>query len=106
VQIYAAEPEQAYDAPMTVADGPKVPPKDLTWHFVKTHVTGIMTASEDEIIEAMKLTWTRMRLVMEASCAVPLVTFLKKADVFRGRRLGVMITGGNVDLDRLPWMKG
>ena len=120
VKIYAAEPEQADDAyrsfkaghiiaddaPVTVADGLKVPLKDLTWHFVKNHVTDILTASEDEIIEAMKTTWKRMKIVIEPSCAVPLATILKNPDVFLGRRVGVIITGGNVDLDTLPWMKG
>jgi threonine dehydratase len=120
LDVYAAEPKNADDAfrsfraghiiaddaPETVADGLKVPLKDLTWHFVKNHVTDIFTATEDEIIEAMKLTWKRMKIVMEPSCAVPLATILKNKDVFRGRRVGVVITGGNVDLDKLPWMKG
>ena len=120
VKIYAAEPEQADDAcrsfkaghiiaddaPVTVADGLKVPLKDLTWHFVKNHVTDILTASEEEIIDAMKTTWKRMKIVIEPSCAVPLATILKNPDVFRGRRVGVIITCGNVDLDTLPWMKG
>lgn len=118
VRIYAAEPEQADDAarsfraghiiaddaPQTVADGLKVPLKDLTWHFVRNHVTDILTASEDEIVEAMKLIWKRMKIVMEPSSAVPLATILKNPDVFAGKRVGVIITGGNVDLDRLPWM--
>ncbi|WP_350334374.1 beta-hydroxyaspartate dehydratase BhcB [Coralliovum pocilloporae] len=117
VEIYAAEPEQADDAyrsfkaghiiaddaPVTVADGLKVPLKDLTWHFVSNHVTDILTASEDEIIDAMHLIWKRMKIVMEPSSAVPLATILKNPDVFRGKRVGVIITGGNVDLDRLPW---
>jgi threonine dehydratase len=120
VKIYAAEPEQADDAarsfraghiiaddaPVTVADGLKVPLKDLTWHFVKTHVSDVLTASEDEIIEAMKLTWTRMKIVIEPSCAVPLAIILKNRAVFEGKRVGVIITGGNVDLDTLPWFKG
>lgn len=120
VQIFAAEPEQADDAfrslraghiiaddaPDTVADGLKVPLKDLTWHFVKSRVTDILTASEQEIIDAMRLTWARMKIVIEPSCAVPLATILKNADVFQGRRVGVIITGGNVDLDKLPWMQG
>jgi threonine dehydratase len=120
VDVYAAEPKNADDAfrsfkaghiiaddaPETVADGLKVPLKDLTWHFVRNHVTDIFTATEDEIIEAMKLTWKRMKIVMEPSCAVPLATILKNKDAFRGRRVGVIITGGNVDLDNLPWMKG
>ncbi len=119
VKIYAAEPEQADDAarslkaghiiaddaPDTVADGLKVPLKELTWHFVRNHVTNILTASEDEIIEAMKLIWKRMKIVMEPSSAVPLATILKNKDIFAGKRVGVIITGGNVDLDALPWME-
>ena len=120
VRIVAAEPEQADDAarsfraghiiaddaPQTIADGLKVPLKDLTWHFVSNHVTDILTASEQEIVDAMKLTWQRMKIVMEPSCAVPLAVILKNPDLFRGRRVGVIVTGGNVDLDRLPWMQG
>jgi len=120
VEIYAAEPEQADDAyrsfkaghiiaddaPVTVADGLKVPLKENTWHFVSHHVTDILTASEQEIIDAMRLTWARMKIVIEPSCAVPLATILKNPEVFRGKRVGVIITGGNVDLDKLPWMAG
>ena len=117
VKIYAAEPEQADDAyrsfkaghiiaddaPETVADGLKVPLKELTWHFVKSHVTDILTASDPEIVEAMKLIWKRMKIVMEPSSAVPLATILKNPETFAGKRVGIIITGGNVDLDRLPW---
>ncbi len=119
IKIYAAEPEQADDAyrsfkaghiiaddaPVTVADGLKVPLKDLTWHFVSNHVTDILTASEQEIIDAMKLIWKRMKIVMEPSSAVPLATILKNKEAFAGKRVGVIITGGNVDLDALPWME-
>jgi len=119
-EIYAAEPEQADDAyrsfkaghiiaddaPKTIADGLLVPLKDNTWHFVKDYVTDIFTASDAEIIDAMKLTWKHLRVVMEPSSAVPLATILKNPDVFKGKRVGVIITGGNVDLDKLPWIKG
>lgn len=118
--IYAAEPEQADDAyrsfkaghiiaddaPKTVADGLLVPLKENTWHFVSNYVTDIFTASEQEIIEAMKLTWKYLRVVMEPSSAVPLATIIKNPDTFRGKRVGVIITGGNVDLDKLPWLNG
>ncbi|MEP2030924.1 MAG: beta-hydroxyaspartate dehydratase BhcB [Paracoccaceae bacterium] len=120
VEIYAAEPEQADDAyrsfkaghiiaddaPVTVADGLKVPLKENTWHYVSSFVTDILTASEDEIIEAMKLIWQRMKIVMEPSSAVPLAVILKNPEVFAGKSIGVIITGGNVDLDKLPWIKG
>lgn len=119
VKIYAAEPEQADDAarsfraghiiaddaPETIADGLKVPLANNTWHFVSNHVTDILTASEQEIVDAMKLTWAKLKVVMEPSSAVPLATILKNPDVFRGKRVGVIITGGNVDLDKLPWVK-
>jgi threonine dehydratase len=117
-KIYAAEPEQAddayqsfkqghivaYDAPVTVADGLKVPLKERTWHFVHSYVSDVLLASEQEIIDAMYLTWQRMKIVIEPSCAVPLAAILRNPEVFRGKRVGVVITGGNVDLDKLPWM--
>ena len=117
VKIYAAEPEQADDAyrsfkagyiiaddaPETVADGLKVPLKENTWHYVQNHVTDILTASEEEIVESMKLIWKRMKIVMEPSSAVPLATILKNKELFAGQRIGVIITGGNVDLDKLSW---
>ncbi len=119
VKVYAAEPEQADDAmrsfkaghiiaddaPETIADGLKVPLKDLTWHFVSNHVSDILTVSEQEIIDAMKLIWKRMKIVMEPSSAVPLAAIIKNKDTFAGKRVGVIITGGNVDLDLLPWLK-
>lgn len=117
IGIYAGEPEQADDAarsfraghiiaddsPETVADGLKVPLKELTWHFVKNHVTDILTAGEDEIVAAMQLVWKRMKIVIEPSSAVPLAAILRNPDIFRGKRVGVIVTGGNVDLERLPW---
>ena len=119
-QIIAAEPEQADDAmrsfkagyiiaddaPKTIADGLLVPLKERTWHFVSNHVTDILTASDAAIIEAMKLTWKHLRIVMEPSSAVPLATILKNKERFAGKRVGVIITGGNVDLDKLPWTQG
>ena len=118
VEVYAAEPEQADDAarsfraghiiaddaPDTVADGLRVPLKELTWYFVSNHVTDILTASEQEIVDAMRLIWARMKIVMEPSSAVPLATILKNPETFRGKRVGVIVTGGNVDLTKLPWM--
>ncbi|SLN55891.1 Phenylserine dehydratase [Roseovarius albus] len=116
-QVIAAEPEQADDAyrsfkaghiiaddaPKTIADGLLVPLKDLTWHFVSDHVSDILTVSEAEIIESMKLSWKHLRIVMEASSSVSLAAILKNKDRFAGKRVGIIITGGNVDLDTLPW---
>lgn len=117
-KVIAAEPEQADDAyrsfkagyiiaddaPKTIADGLLVPLKELTWHFVSNHVSEIYTASDAEIVEAMKLIWKHLRIVMEPSSAVPLATILKNKHAFAGKRVGLIVTGGNVDLDKLPWM--
>ncbi|MCF6320513.1 MAG: pyridoxal-phosphate dependent enzyme [Rhizobiaceae bacterium] len=117
-KIYAAEPKNADDAyrsfkaghiiaddaPVTVADGLKVPLKDLTWHFVSNHVTDILLAEEQEIIDAMYIIWQRMKIVVEPSSAVTLATILKNKELFSGKRVGVILTGGNVDLKKLPWM--
>jgi len=116
--IYAAEPKNADDAyrsfhagaiieddsPQTVADGLKVSLRPRTWHFVSKYVTDILLATEAEIIEAMYLTWQRMKIVIEPSSAVPLATILKNKPLFEGKRVGVILTGGNVDLKKLPWM--
>jgi len=118
-EIYAAEPnnaDDAYrsfkaghiiadDAPQTIADGLKVPLKKRTWHFVSNYVSDILLATEQEIIDAMYLTWQRMKIVIEPSSAVPLATIIKNRDIFAGKRVGVIITGGNVDLNKLPWVQ-
>jgi threonine dehydratase len=116
--IYAAEPANADDAarslkagyiieddaPQTIADGLKVSLRERTWHFVSTYVTDILLASEEEIVEAMRLTWQRMKIVIEPSSAVPLAAILRNPGVFAGKKVGVVLTGGNVDLSKLPWM--
>ena len=90
-EIYAAEPENADDAyrsfqageiieddaPQTVADGLKVSLRPRTWHFVSNYVKGVLLATEEEIIEAMYLTWQRMKIVVEPSSSVPLATIIK-----------------------------
>ena len=116
-EIYAAEPKNADDAyrsfkagkiieddaPQTVADGLKVSLRPRTWHFVSTYVKDVLLASEEEIIEAMYLTWQRMKIVVEPSSSVPLATIIKNKELFAGKRIGVILTGGNVDLKKLPW---
>jgi len=117
-KIYAAEPKNADDvyrsfhagkiieddAPDTIADGLKVSMRPRTWHFVSKYVSDVLLATEQEIIDAMYLTWQRMKIVIEPSSAVPLATILKNKELFAGKRVGVILTGGNVDLKKLPWM--
>ncbi|MGH1484832.1 MAG: beta-hydroxyaspartate dehydratase BhcB [Cellvibrionaceae bacterium] len=117
-KIYAAEPKNADDAyrsfkaghiieddaPQTIADGLKVSLRPRTWHFVSNYVNDILLASEEEIVDAMYLTWQRMKIIIEPSCAVPLATIIKNKSLFKGKRVGVVLTGGNVDLKKLPWI--
>lgn len=118
-RIFAAEPanaDDAYqsfnkgeivekDAQQSVADGLKTNLKPRTWHFVSNYVTDILLASESEILDAMYLTWERMKIIIEPSSAVPLAVILKNRELFRGQRIGVIITGGNVDLKNCPGCK-
>jgi threonine dehydratase len=118
-KIYAAEPsnaDDAYrslkagriiedDAPQTVADGLKVSLRGRTWHFVSRFVDDILLVSESEIVEAMRLVWQRMKIVIEPSSAVAVAALIRNRDLFAGKKVGVILTGGNVDLDKLPWLK-
>jgi threonine dehydratase len=115
--VYAAEPKNADDAyrsfragriipvenPDTIADGLRTSLGALTFRVVIKHVAEILTVSEAQIVSATRLIWERMKIVVEPSSAVPLAAILAYPDVFRDRRVGVILTGGNVDLDRLPW---
>ena len=84
-------------APFRMEPEPRMPVSPVaTFHPAAAPV-------EEEIVDAMKLIWKRMKIVMEPSSAVPLATILKNKDLFAGKRIGVIITGGNVDLDKLPW---
>jgi len=117
-KIFAAEPENADDvyrsfhageiieddAPDTIADGLKVSMRPRTWHFVKNFVSDVLLVSEQEIIDAMYLIWQRMKIVVEPSSAVALAAIIRNKDQFKDKRVGVILTGGNVDLKKLPWM--
>lgn len=87
----------------TVADGLKTTLGQKTFDILKDHVKQTFTVTEKEIISAMMLIWERMKIVIEPSCAVPFAAILKHSDVFKGKRVGVILTGGNVDLTKLPF---
>ncbi|MCA9270599.1 MAG: pyridoxal-phosphate dependent enzyme [Planctomycetales bacterium] len=120
MRIFAAEPAGADDAlrsfeagrivpqtgPRTIADGLLTSLGALTWPILRDHVERVFTVSDDEIISAMRLTWERAKLLIEPSSATAVAVALCEAfhrDV-DAARVGVVLTGGNVDLDRLPWI--
>ncbi|MGB3546267.1 MAG: pyridoxal-phosphate dependent enzyme [Saprospiraceae bacterium] len=87
----------------TVADGLRTNLSERTLGIIREHVAEILTVSEEEIVAAMRLIWERMKIVIEPSCAVPLAAVLAYPDRFAGKNVGIILTGGNVDLARLPF---
>ena len=116
-RVLAGEPEGAADAVLsfrsgrvekapfvnTIADGLLTNLSERTLAIIRAHVTDILTVSDVEIIAAMRLIWERMKIIIEPSCAVPLAVVLKHPDQFAGQKIGIILTGGNVDLGRLPF---
>jgi len=90
----------------TVADGLRTFLGDVTFPVIREHVSDIVTVTEKGIVDAMRLVWERMKLVIEPSSAVPVAALFEHPDLFRGKRVGIILSGGNVGLDRLPWQVG
>ena len=87
----------------TIADGLRTNLGEKTFDIIRRELEDIFTVSEPAIVAAMRLVWERMKIVIEPSCAVPLAAVLANPEVFEGKRVGVILTGGNVDLGRLPF---
>ncbi|MGH1366776.1 MAG: pyridoxal-phosphate dependent enzyme [Calditrichia bacterium] len=116
-EVIAAEPAGADDAwqsfkagrlipshnPNTIADGLLTSLGDKTFPLIQRHVNDILTVDEETIIYAMRLTWERMKIIIEASCAVPLAAILTYPEHFKQKQVGIILTGGNVDLEQLPF---
>jgi len=90
--------------PQTIADGLLTSLGPNTFAILRSLAAGIVTASEAAIVAATRLTWERMKLVIEPSSAVPLAALLERRLDAAGKRIGIIVSGGNVDLDALPWM--
>ena len=119
IRVLGAEPEMADDAyrslqaghilpsenPKTIADGLLTSLGTLTFPILQQYVEQIITVSESGIKEAMKFIWERAKLLIEPSAAVPVVLLWEHKIDVRGLRVGIILSGGNVDLDRLPWQK-
>jgi threonine dehydratase len=116
-KIYGAEPLLADDAarslrtgaiqaalpPRTIADGLLTSLCERTFTIIKENVDDILTVTEEQIVEAMALMWTRMKIVVESSSAVPLAAVLANRDLFSGKKVGIIVSGGNADLSKLPF---
>jgi threonine dehydratase len=116
-RVIGAEPEMADDAyrsmlrgsivpsvnPQTIADGLLTALGELTFPIIRDHVEQIVTVSEKAIIEGMRFIWERAKLIIEPSSAVPIGLLLEKKIDLNGLKVGIIISGGNVDLECLPW---
>ncbi len=116
-KIIGVEPKGADDAfrslsdnkiypsiePKTIADGLLTSLSEMTFTIIKKNVYQILTVSEESIVEAMKLIFERMKIVVEPSGAVPLAGILEFPNIFDGKNVGIILSGGNVDLSKLPF---
>ncbi len=114
IEVYAGEPEGAADAILsfrsgkvekapyvkTIADGLMTTLSEQTLGIIREHVKDILTVSDEEIKAALKLVYERMKIVVEPSCVVPLAAVLKNKQLFAGKKTGIILSGGNVDLAR------
>ena len=116
-KVIAAEPSGADDAyrsfkagyiipsvhPKTIADGLLTSLGEINFAVISEKVDDILTVSEESIIKAMRLVWERMKLIIEPSAAVPLAALLENKEAFRNQRIGIILSGGNIDLGNLPF---
>jgi threonine dehydratase len=116
-KVIGAEPKGADDAfrslrdgkiypsvnPQTIADGLLTSLSEKTFRILSDYLDNIFTVEEKSIISSMRLIWERLKLIIEPSSAVTLATVLENREFFEGKRVGLILSGGNVDLDNLPW---
>jgi threonine dehydratase len=117
LRLYGAEPQGADDAarslilggrvddmvPDTLCDGLRALVGLRNLEALRAHAVEVVTVSDEETIAAMRLLWQELKQVVEVSSATVLAAVLKQREAFAGRRVGLVLTGGNVDLDALPW---
>ena len=116
-KVVLAEPQKANDAyesfinkrlipvsnPNTIADGLKTSLSEKTFKIILDGTDQIVTIEEEEIVNSMKLIWERLKIVCEPSCSLPLATVLKNKEKFKGKKIGLILTGGNIDVSNLPF---
>ena len=117
IQVFGAEPAEADDAYRslklgkivpnetinTICDGLRAQIGGLTFPVISDLVDDIITVTEEEIIDSMRMIWERLKMIVEPSSSITLGAVLKNKDKFNGKKVGLIISGGNVDLDHLPW---
>ncbi|MCD4737466.1 MAG: pyridoxal-phosphate dependent enzyme, partial [Bacteroidales bacterium] len=92
--------------PNTIADGLLTSLGTRTFPIILKHVSKIVTVSDSAVVKAMRLIWERMKIIIEPSSAVPLAAIIENKFDYKNKRIGIIISGGNVDLDKIPWCVG
>jgi threonine dehydratase len=117
IKVYGAEPDEADDAFQSLKHGKIIPNKTInticdglraeigskTFPVIKDLVDGIETVSEEDIIESLRMIWERMKIIVEPSCSISLAMVTKNRNIFKGKNVGLIMSGGNIDLNSLPW---
>jgi threonine dehydratase len=117
VIVYGGEPRGADDGarsfasgvrvteqtPATICDGLLTVLSERTYGYIRQHVDGIGVAGDENVVRAMRMIWDYAKIICEPSCCPPLAAILEGTLDVRGKRVGIILTGGNVDLERLPW---
>jgi len=117
IKVFGAEPEEADDAFQSLKQGKIVPNKTIntvcdglraeigskTFPVIQDLVDGIETVSETDIIESLRMIWERMKIIVEPSCSISLAMVIKNSNLFKDKNVGLIMSGGNVDLNSLPW---
>ena len=116
-QVIGCEPAGADDAfrsirdnkiypsvnPKTIADGLLTSLGEKTFAIIKENVSRIFIVQEESIISAMRLIWERMKIIVEPSAAVPLAVIIENKDFFANKKIAIILSGGNVDVENLPF---
>jgi len=118
IKVIAAEPANADDAAQsfhakkrivtekkfTIADGLRTNVGERNFPIIQRYVDDVATVSEEAIVAAMRTIWETMKIIIEPSAAVPYAAMVEGQMDISGKRVGIILTGGNVDLDALPWI--
>ena len=117
IKVFGAEPKEADDAYRslkkgtivsnktidTICDGLRAQIGTKTFPVIKDLVDEIITIEENEVIDSLRMIWERLKIIVEPSCSIALALVLKKKHLFKGQNVGLIMSGGNVDLNKLPW---
>ena len=117
ITVYGAEPEEADDAYQSLKLGRIVPNKTInticdglraqigskTFPVIQNLVDDIIPIAEEDIINALRMIWERLKIIVEPSCSIALALIINNKQLFEGRNVGLIMSGGNLDLDSLPW---